>query len=238
MRTFFSFGGLVTCLLVACGTSSGGGSGGAGGLAGGGGVVGSGGVGGAAAAGGVGGTAGAGGSFGAGGAGVERGVYEFECDLEGLPIPVPFVLEIVRAELESDATAGVPNVLTTQLLYTFVSNAVIPLLPTESLFSEVEATIEVDAATTDRITHSADLPVSTQTYKLDSDVVATELVIELGAEEVALSVAAFRVRAIMLPEQFLPGGEIELVSGEDGCAAVVAAEGSGPVIFPVGGSAQ
>ena len=53
------------------------------------------------------------------------------------------------------------------------------------------------------------------------------------ATEIGLSVTGFSATLSGLPEALVPGGVVMLTAGEDGCSAVEAVEGSGPLTYPV-----
>ena len=102
--------------------------------------------------------------------------------------------------------------------------------------SEIDAVVVVNGATPGEIAHTAvGLPL--RQSQLTSEVVTIEGVTpDPASTSVELEVALFRILINGLPEAFYPGGVLELVSGEGGCAAIMPVDGSGPIVFPVGES--
>ena len=203
-------------LLMACGDSSAAGVG-----------VGSGGVAGAS------GTAGAAGFQ--GGAGALPRSYEFTCTIPGAPLPLPVQIVIEKADFDGALEAGRASRLTTQLSYILVSNNLAVGLDLPGLIAEVRAIVRVQGAAPGEIAHTAvGLPLDSQLYRFDSDVVVTDAITPLaGSTAVQISVSAFTIRLTELPTAFFPRGELEIVAGEGDCGGIVASEGSGPLLFPV-----
>jgi hypothetical protein len=186
------------------------------------------------------GTAGTGGTAGHSGSGGEPGLpdgmYEFECQVAGLPIPVPFGIIIKRAEVIPSFAVGSESALTTQLGYRLGPDVFAPTPePYEAMISDLRAVVAVVGTTPAEIDHTIEGLPLTARYKFDSDLVTTEPVVpESGASAVELSVSALHLLVTNLPEALVPDGEVEIVAGEGNCADLEPVEGSAPLVFPVG----
>jgi len=192
------------------------------------GIGGVGGDGGEAGSGGVGGEAGSGGDD-----GVPDGIYEFECTMNDLPVPIPFVVQIETASASPPFAPGAQSVLITRLDYALGPRVVVPE-PSESVISEFRVVLAVGGATPTGIEHSIDgLPITFWPSQ-KSDIVTTQaMVAEPQADSVELSVSSLRMLVTNLPETIVQGGQLELASGEGSCTNMAPAEGSGPVVLPV-----
>lgn len=184
---------------------------------------------------GAGGGAGGAGLGGSGGATAAPGTYEFTCTTLGSSVSLPFQIIIETADFDGALEVRKPSELTTQLGYIIVSNNLAVGLDLPGLISDVRATVAVEGATPSEIAHTAEgLPLDSQVYQLDSDVVVTDPITPtLGSTAVQLSVSSFTIRVTELPEALVPGGALEFVAGEGNCGAIVASEGSAPLVFPV-----
>ncbi len=211
-------------LLVACGDSSAAGV-----------EVEAGGVAGAAGAAGSVGFQGGAGLGGSGGSGVPPGSYEFTCTAPGIQTPLPFQIIIETADFDGSLEVGKPSELRTQLGYVIVSNNLVVGLDLPGLIADVRATVGVEGAAPSEIAHTAEgLPLDSQIYRFDSNVVVTDpLMPPPGSTAVQLSVSAFSIRVTELPTAFFAQGELELVAGQGNCGAIVPSEGSGSLVFPV-----
>lgn len=170
-----------------------------------------------------------------GGSAAPPGSYEFTCTAPGTLTPLPFRLIIETADVDGSLEAEKPSELRTQLGYVIVSNNLVVGLDLPGRIADVRATVVVEGATPGEIAHTAErLPVDSQTYRFDSDVVVTDpLTPTPGSTAVQLSVSAFTIRVTELPTAFFPQGELELVAGQGNCGAIVPSQGSGPLVFPV-----
>jgi hypothetical protein len=189
------------------------------------------------------GTAGSGGEGGSGGDGAggsggtvvaDPGLYGFTCDSDALPIPLPVTIRI-NAD-DPGFSEGAESDLTTLLNYTVAPDIIelLPVLAPGAMISALSATVSVAGGTPAAIEHgTADpLPIA-PAAEFDSDTLITP--VTPTSTSVELSVTSFTATINGLGD-LVPGGEVDITAGADGCTAVEAAEGSGPLTFDVAGA--
>jgi hypothetical protein len=164
---------------------------------------------------------------------MEGGKYLYTCVLSALPIPLPVGIQI--HSFDPGFRQGEPSNLTTLLNYS-VAPPVINLLPglaPDAMFDIVDCSVGVSGGTPTSIFHTAEGLPFAPVGEFDSDQVTTEVTPTGDATELSLALASCRFRLSGLPLSLVPGGVIDLISGEGGCGAMEAVEGSGPLTFPV-----